>query len=142
VLLKGIGDLAVSWRIKGSSSMYCLKSSQLDYLVYIIYPMFLFAVTCTQLIYVESYSPLCMCWYMLCYLLVLFWVIKYVLVGFHTMYVCLCLSLCCILFYIIWLFWETNRLSHFWGSDMLWHFTILNMCAHEEYHLVLIFEIL
>jgi hypothetical protein len=37
--------------------LYFLKSSQLDYLVSIIYPMFLLVVTCTQLIYIESYSP-------------------------------------------------------------------------------------
>jgi hypothetical protein len=42
-------------------------------------------------------------------------VIKYVLVCLHTMYVCLCLSLFCILLYLTWLLWEFNGLSQFGG---------------------------
>jgi hypothetical protein len=52
--------------------------------------MVILAVTYTQLIYIESYSPLSMCLYMLCFLLALFLVIKYVHVGLHTMYGCSC----------------------------------------------------
>jgi hypothetical protein len=59
--------------------LYFFKSSQLDSLVSIIYPMFLLAITCTQLIYIESYSPLCMCWVLylacvcICYAFYLFY---------------------------------------------------------------------
>jgi hypothetical protein len=90
----------------------------------------------------------CMCWvlylacfgfcilhvlYMLSYLLVLFWVIKYVLVGLHTMYVCLCLSLCYILLYLTWLLWEFNVLSHFGGVICLfaYHYP-KNVCTWER----------
>jgi hypothetical protein len=60
--------------------LYCLKSSQLDYLISIIYPIFLLAVTYIQLIYIEIYSALlhvlgfvsCICLYMLCSLHALF----------------------------------------------------------------------
>jgi hypothetical protein len=41
--------------------LYCIKSSRLDYNVYVIYPLILLAVTCSQPLYIESYSPLCMC---------------------------------------------------------------------------------
>jgi hypothetical protein len=33
----------------------------LDYNFYILYPLFLLVVTCSQPLYIESYSPLCMC---------------------------------------------------------------------------------
>ena len=38
-----------------------------------------------------------------------------------------------------WLLWEINGSSHFGGVTCFVHFTILKMCVHEEYHLVLIF---
>jgi hypothetical protein len=61
--VEDIGDLAILWRIKGSSSFILFpKPSHLDYLVYILYPMCLLAVTCAQLIYIESYSPLACVW--------------------------------------------------------------------------------
>jgi hypothetical protein len=125
-----------------------IVSSQLGYLVYIIYPMFLFVVTCTQLIYTESYSPLLhvlvvfryMCCYMLCYLLVFILINQVCTCGFAH-HVCVFVFepiLHLILYYLALLrdYWTIP----FLGNDMLWHFTILNMCAHEEYHLVLIFE--
>ena len=43
--------------------LYFLKPSHVYYHVSIIYPLLLLAVTCTQLIYIESYSPLYMCWF-------------------------------------------------------------------------------
>jgi hypothetical protein len=75
---------------------YLVKSCHLDHHVSIIYLLCLLAVTCSQLIYIESYSPpllvlgfvSCMWVYMLCFLLALFWVIKYVHVGLHTIYSC------------------------------------------------------
>ena len=56
----------------------------------------------------------------------------------HSMCVCCVLSLYCILFYLIWLLWEINGSFYFWGVMCFVHFTILKMCVHEEYHLVLI----
>jgi hypothetical protein len=46
--------------------------------------------------------------------------------------------------YCLYLFGSCERLMDHpdLGSDMLWHFTILKMCVHEEYHLVLIFGII
>jgi hypothetical protein len=121
-------SIGICWRTLGTwlsheelrdlHYFYLIKPSHLDHHVFIIYPLCLLAVTCSQVLYIESYSPLCMCWflyhsmrlYMLWYLLVLFWVIMYVHVGLHIMYLCLCLSLCYILLYLTWLLWEFNGL--------------------------------
>ena len=68
------------------------------------------------------------------------WEIKYVYVGLHTIYLFWALLL---LFAILscWLsFWETNGLSYFGGVICFVHFTILKLCIHEEYHLVLIYQ--
>ena len=61
--MEGIGDLATSWRTKGASSIYFVKLSHLDYHIFIIYPLLLLAVTWTQLIYIKSYLPICICWF-------------------------------------------------------------------------------
>ena len=69
------------------------------------------------------------------------WGIKYVYVGLHNMYVWVCVEPLYQLAYIlICSFWETNGLSHFGGVICSLQFTILKMCVHEEYHLVLIYK--
>jgi hypothetical protein len=64
-------SIGVCWRaleillyheeLKDLHHLYCIKSSQFYYNVYILYPLFLLAVTYSQPLYIESYLPLCMC---------------------------------------------------------------------------------
>ena len=148
MLLEGIGDLATSWRIKGSSSFILSQAKSFGLYCSISYPMFLLAVTFIQIIYTLKVACTLAC-VRFCTLLVLVcvvlstylsWVIKNVYVGLHTMYLCWALLL---LFDILscWLsFWEINGLFHFGRVICFVHFTILKMCVHEEYHLVLIFQ--
>ena len=58
----------------------------------------------------------------------------------HHVCVSLCWAFVSTCVYLNWFFWEINGLSHFWGVIALWLFTILKMCVHEEYHLVLIYQ--
>ena len=146
--MEGIGDLATSWRIKGSLSSLFSQVKSFGLYCSISYPMFLLVVTCAYIIYTLKVACTLACvWF--CTLLVfvcvvlstyLSWVIKYVYVGLHTIYLFWALLL---LFDILscWLsFWEINGLSHFGGVMCFVHFTILTMCVHEEYHLVLIYQ--
>ena len=85
---------------------------------------------CTLHVFVYVVLPIC-----------LSWVIKYVYVGLHIMYAwVVCLSLFASYLYLSWLLWEINGTTHFGGVMCFVHFTNLQMCVHEEYHLVLILQ--
>ena len=148
MLLEGIGDLATSWGIKGSSSTIISQAKPFRLYCSISYPMFLLAVTCAYIIYTLKVACTLACvWF--CTLLVfvcvvlytyLSWVIKYVYVGLHTIYLFWALLL---LFAILscWLsLWEINGLFLFGRVICFVYFTILKMCVHEEYHLVMIYQ--
>ena len=110
---------------------YLLKPSHLDYHISIIYPLYLLAVTCTQLIYIESYSlPLhvlvlflaCVCICCASYLLNLR---NQAYVSWFAHHVCVfCVEPIVSCLYLIWLFWDINGLFHF-GVVICLHFTIL-----------------
>jgi hypothetical protein len=120
--MEGIGDLAISWRIKGSSSIIFsqVKSIGFSCFYHISNVPPCGNMHSTHLhwkllapLHVLGFVP-CMCLYMLCFLLALFWVINYVHVGLHTMYGCSCWAYC-ILFISCWLLWEIIGPSHFGG---------------------------
>ena len=58
----------------------------------------------------------------------------------HHVRVCVVLSLFASCLYLSWLLWEINGTSHFGEVMSFVHFTNLQMCVHEEYHLVLILQ--
>lgn len=112
MLLEGIGDLATSWRIKGSSSIIFPQAKSLDYHFSILYPMCLLAVTCIYITYTLKVAcPLhvlvvylsCVCICCAFYLLILR---NLVCVSwFWTPCTCeFVLSLLLHLVYLIWLF--------------------------------------
>ena len=68
------------------------------------------------------------------------WVIKYVYVGLHTIYLCWALLLLFDILSRCLSFWEINGLFHFGGVMCSVHFTILKLCVHEENHLVMIYQ--
>ena len=137
MLLEGIGDLATFWRIKGPSSIISSQAKSAGLCCSTLYPMFLLAVTCAYIIYTlkVACTLACVrfCTLLLCVCVVLStyfsWVIKYVYVGLHTIYLCWALLL---LFDILscWLsFWEIIGLSHFGGVICFVQFTTLKMCT-------------
>jgi hypothetical protein len=145
--MEGIGDLATLWRIKGSSSIIFSQVKSFGLYCSISYPMFLLAVTFILIIYTLKVACTLAC-VRFCTLLVfvcvvlstyLSWEIKYVYVGLHTIYLCWAVLLLFDILSCRLSFWEINGLSYFGGVICFVHFTILKLCIHEEYHLVLIY---
>ena len=139
MLLEGIGDLAISWRIKGSSSIILsqVKSIGLSCLYHIsnVPPC---GNMCSTYLHWKLLAPL--------HMLVLY--LAYVCIccallydGLHTMYMCSCveplLHLMCILF----CYFERLMVHPILGEwcPLGTHNPI--MCVHEEYHLVLILRL-
>ena len=101
--------------------------------------MFLLVVTCTQLIYIESYPPLACVGFCTLHMFV-YVVLSYMMVCTPCTCV-LVLSLYCILCVSYLAILRDEWFIQFWGSDVLWSPHNPKMCVHEEYHLVLILRL-
>jgi lipopolysaccharide export LptBFGC system permease protein LptF len=125
--------------------LYCLKSSHLNASSYFNVPpcgnMYL------TLLHWKLLAPLhvlvlflaCACICCASYLLMLNIQVYICLLAHHVL-VFLVLSLIVSCVYFSWLFWVINGLSHFGGVICLVHVTILKLCVHEKYHIVLILQ--
>jgi hypothetical protein len=102
----------------------------------ILYPMCVFSVTCTELVYTEIFLPICMCWFCTYHVFVYVLLFLAYHVFFHPWVGCLAhqvlvflieplVHIGVILFGSLRYKWTIP----FWGSDMLGHFTILK-CVH------------
>ena len=147
MLLESIGDLATLWRIKGPSSIIFSQAKSAGLCYSTLYPMFLLAITCAYILHTLKVACtlacvrfgtllLCVCGVLSTYFS---WVIKYVYVGFHTIYLHWALLLLFDIFLLA-LFLIDYWTIPFWGSDMLCALHNPKMCIHEEYHLVLIYQ--
>jgi hypothetical protein len=138
VLLEGIGDLSISWIIKryssiilsqvnsiGLSCFYHISNVPPCSNMYSTYLHWKLLALC-MLDFVSF-----MCLYILC-LVCACWFAHHVQLFLLSL-----LHIICILLALVRDWWFTP----FLGSDMLWHSTILKICVHEEYHLVLIFKV-
>ena len=132
-VLEGIGDLDTLWRIKGSSSFILSQAKSFGlssfYLISNVPPC---GNSCLNCLHWKLLAPLhvlvlflaCVC--ICCASNCLSWVIKYVCVGLHIMYVCVMRWAFVLLdFYLSWLLWEINGTSHFGGVMCFVHLTIL-----------------
>ena len=119
--------LGYFWRIKGPSSIILSQAKSAGLCCSTLYPMFLLAVTCAYIMFTLKVACTLACVRFCTFLLFVcvvlstyfFWVIKYVYVGLHTIYLCWALLL---LFDILscWLFFLRDYWTiPFWGSDML-----------------------
>ena len=147
--MEGIGDLATSWRIKGSSSIIFAQAKSFGlscfyhisnvppsgnmYSTYLhwklLAPLHVLAlllayvcICCASNLLILS-NHVCVCWFA------------------HHVHVFLCWAFIASYMYLSWLFWDFNGLFHFGGVLSFGHLTILKMCVHEEYHLVLILRL-
>ena len=100
--------------------------------------MFTLKVTCPFACLVVYLACICIC--CASNLLVLS---NQVCVCWFAHHVCMSvvLSLFASCLYLSWLLWEINGTTHFGGVMCFVHFTNLQMCVHEEYHLVLILQV-
>ena len=130
--------------MKRISTIYLLEPSHVDYL-HIIYPMFLLAVTCIFIAYIESYSPLAclgfvssMCLYVVFpSMLVLCFLACVGCIAHHIGGVC---SLEPFL-YLVWLLRDISGSSHYGGVFCFVHITNPK-CEYEKCHIVLIFNLI
>ena len=148
MLLEGIGDLATSWRIKGPSSIIFSQAKSFGLCCFIVYPMILLAVTCAYIIYTLKVActlecvrfctlpSVCMC----CALYLLILRNQVCVCWFAHHLLVLSLIAFYLLYYLVGSLWEINGLFLFGRVISFVHFTILKMCIHEEYPLVMIYH--